>query len=126
MFLKNKGFTLIEVLIAILVLSLIIVSVTHLITGSVVSTRNRIIMECLVNAANSAIEACRGGININNYRCGGEEGLEIQISINTDCSSITPPLDTWDANCREVRVIATYGSKNHVLTDFICKFWDGR
>lgn len=126
MFLKNRGFTLIETLIAILIVSLIIVSITHLITGSVISTRDRIIMECLVNAANSAVEACRGGVNLNSYQCGGSGGILVQLNVNTDCSSITPPADIWDANCREVTVIATYGNKQHRLTDEICKFWDGR
>ncbi len=120
--LRNKGFTLIEALIGILILGLIVISISRLITGSVVSARDRTIMECLVNAANSAIEACRGGINLNTFECGG---LEINLDVSITCSSITPPSEPWDANCREVTVIATYGTKQHRLTDLVCKFWDG-
>jgi len=119
--LKIKGFTLVEALIAILILSLIIIGVTNLITGSVSSTRDRIIMECLVNAANSAIEACRAGIDLNRYQCGD---LNINLEKNETCANITPPSSFWDANCKEVRVTATYGNYQHRLTDLICRFGD--
>jgi Tfp pilus assembly protein PilV len=120
--LKIKGFTLVEALIAILILSLIIIGVTNLITGSVGSTRDRIIMECLVNAANSAVEACRGGVNLRNFQCGG---INVEVNLSTDCSIINAPAQTWDANCEEITVITTYGDKQHRLTDLVCRFWDG-
>ena len=116
---KLKGFTLIEALIAILLVSIVIVSISSLITESVFSTKKRIIYECLVNAANSAIEACRGGKNISSFNCGG---LNISININTDCSSITIPSNTWDANCEDVTVTARYGNTTHTLRDMVCKF----
>jgi len=119
MSLKLKGFTLIEALIAILLISLVIVGVSSLITGSVFSTRKRIIYECLINAANSAIEACRGGRNISSFNCGS---LNISININTDCSSITIPSNTWDANCEDVTVTTRYGNNTHILRDMVCKF----
>jgi len=120
--LKIKGFTLVEALIAILILSLIIIGVANLITGSVGSTRDRIIMECLVNAANSAVEACRGGINLSNFQCGG---INVHITLSRDCSILTVPTQTWDANCEEIRVTTSYGGRQHVLTDLVCRFWDG-
>uniref|UniRef100_A0A7C4JSG6 Prepilin-type N-terminal cleavage/methylation domain-containing protein n=1 Tax=Thermodesulfobacterium geofontis TaxID=1295609 RepID=A0A7C4JSG6_9BACT len=119
--LKVKGFTLVEALIAILILSLIVIGVANLITGSIGSTRDRIIMECLVNAANSAIEACRAGIDLNTYRCGN---FNINLSKNQICANITPPSSFWDATCREVTVTATYGNYQHRLTDLICRFGD--
>lgn len=120
--LKIRGFTLIEVLIAILILALIIVGIANLITGSISSTRERTIMECLVNAANSAIEACRGGINLGEFQCGG---LNVQINLSRDCSTITVPTATWSANCAEVIIITRYGNRQHRLTDLVCRFWDG-
>jgi len=86
---------------------------------SVFSTRKRIIYECLVNAANSAIEACRGGKNISSFNCGG---LNIDININIDCSSITVPGNTWDVNCEDITVTARYGNTTHTLRDMVCKF----
>ncbi len=120
--LKIKGFTLIEALLAILIFSLITIGIANLITSSISSTRDRTIMDCLVNAANSAIEACRGGLNLGNFQCGG---INVQINVNIDCSTITAPTSAWSANCRDVTVIATYGNKEHRLTDLVCRFWDG-
>ncbi|RKX62362.1 MAG: hypothetical protein DRP34_04290 [Thermodesulfobacteriota bacterium] len=116
---NTKSFTLIEALIAILLVSLIVISISSLITGSVFLTRKRIIYECLVNAANSAIEACRGGKNISSFNCGG---LNIDININIDCSSITVPGNTWDVNCEDITVTARYGNTTHTLRDMVCKF----
>jgi len=116
---KLKGFTLIEALISILLFSIVIVGISYLITNSATYTRDRIITECLVNAANSAIEACRGGRNIDNFNCGG---LNVDIDINIDCSSITIPSNTWDANCEDVTVTARYGDNIHTLRDMVCKF----
>lgn len=120
--LKNKGFTLIEALIGVLILGLIVISITRLITGSVVSTRERIIMECLVNAANSAIEACRGGVSLSDFQCGA---FNIILNIHGNCD-IQPPSNIWDSNCEEILVTAIYENKEHKIRDYICKFWDGR
>lgn len=119
---KKQGFTLIEALISILILALIITGITNLITFSVRSTRERTIMECLVNAANSAIEACRSGTNLRSFECGG---INIQLTINKNCSSITSPSNVWSANCEEVTVNAKYNNYQHKLTDLVCKFWEG-
>lgn len=121
---KEKGFTLIEALIAILIATLVILGITGLITNSITLTRKKILMECLISAANSAIEACRGGVNINSYQCGGPGGMLVRVSVDTDCSEITPPANFWEASCRRVTVTATYGSEHHKLTDLICKFGD--
>jgi len=109
----------IEVVIGILILSFTIIAITNLITTSFVSTRKRLIDECLINAANSAIEACRAGINLSEFNCGG---INIKINLNVDCSSISIPNEVWKANCAPVRATVSFKNYEYTIKDLVCKF----
>ncbi len=124
MSLKNvKGFTLIEALISIFIVIIIVLSITHLITYAFFSTRDRFIMECLINAKSSAIEACRAGINLNQIQCGG---LVINIETDKSCNNIPIPSNPWQANCENVTFTISYKNFQHTSKDLICRFWDGK
>jgi len=124
---KLKGFTLIEALIATLLFSIVIIGISYLITNSATYTRDRIITECLVNAANCAIEACRGGLDPTDSQVGCRNcgNLTVDINIDVDCENISFPGTPWSSNCRDVTVTASYGNKQHILRDKICRFWGG-
>ena len=124
---KLKGFTLIEALIAVLLFSIVIIGISYLITNSATYTRDRIITECLVNAANCAIEACRGGLDPTdpNVGCGICGDLTVNINIDVDCENISFPGTPWGSNCRDVTVTVSYGGNQHILRDQICRFWGG-
>jgi len=124
---KLKGFTLIEALIAILLFSIVIIGISYLITNSATYIRDRIITECLVNAANCAIETCRGGLDPTdpNVECGICGNLTVDINIDVDCESISFPTTPWSSECKDVTVTASYGTKQHILRDKICRFWGG-
>ncbi len=108
----SKGFTLIEALIAILITTLIVMSMAGLITVLGTKTSDRILLSCLIEGASSGIEACKGGEVINQITCGG---FTINISINGNCQ---PPINT----CSNVTSTASAGGKTFSLTDKVCNF----
>ena len=108
----NKGFTIIEALIAILITSFIAISIAALITIFGTKIADRILLSCLVEGATSGIEACRGGQIINQITCAG---LTINISINGNCQ---PAINT----CSDITVTASAKGKNFNLTDKVCNF----
>ncbi len=109
---KSYGFTIVEALIAIVIVSIIAVSIAALITSFGSKTSDRILLSCLVEGAASGIEACRGGETINQITCGG---LTVDISITGNCQ---PAPNT----CSDVIVTATAKGKSVSLSDKICNF----
>lgn len=110
--LNNKGFSLIEALIAIAITFFIATSIAGMLTMFGVHSKRGIDMTCLVNAAASAIEACRGGQTISTYNCGG---LNITVSLSGSC---TPAAN----QCNQVTATASYRGRQFSLTDFVCNF----
>lgn len=110
--LNNRGFSLIEALVAVAITFFIATSIAGMLTMFGFHSKRGIDMTCLVNAAASGIEACRGGQTISAYSCGG---LNISISINGSC---TPAVN----QCNQVTATASYGGRQFSLTDFVCNF----
>jgi competence protein ComGC len=87
MSLNNKGFTLIEGLIAAALTVIIVVGVMTTITLFGLNNQRTFIQNCLVDANNYAVGLCKAHVldntvdisNINSYQCGG---LNITNSIN--------------------------------------------
>ena len=85
--LNNKGFTLIEGLIAAALTIIIVVGVMTTITLFGLNNQKTFIQSCLVDANNYAVGLCKAHVldntvdisRINNYQCGG---LNITNSIN--------------------------------------------
>jgi prepilin-type N-terminal cleavage/methylation domain-containing protein len=109
----SKGFSIIEVLVAMFILSIVALGVAGLITMFGFYTKDRILLSCLVEGAASGIEACKSGINsTNNIKCGG---YTIYIDIQGEC----PPAS---GQCSIVNTTASANGKSFSLTDKICNF----
>jgi type II secretory pathway pseudopilin PulG len=91
---NNKGFTLIESLIAAVLTVIIVVGVMATISLFGLSNQKTFIQKCLIDANNYAIGLCKAYAsdntvdisNINRYRCGA---LNITNSINPNNCAIT-------------------------------------
>ncbi|MCX7738182.1 MAG: hypothetical protein N2Z80_02035 [Hydrogenothermaceae bacterium] len=127
---NKNGFSLVEALIAISMAFFIVIGIAKMLTVFGIYSKGNVEMTCLVNAASSAIEACRGGTPINNYTC---NNLNIQLSITTEncnpstnqCNQIQKICDpsTIPTNqCNKIIVTATYAGKSFSLEDRVCNF----
>lgn len=110
----NKGFTLIEALIAILIVAIIATSIAGLITIFGIKTSDRILQSCLIEASASAIEACKHGVNINQINCAG---YRINITVNGNCNPNPNP-----NTCTEVIAVSFAEGKSFKLEKTICNF----
>ncbi|HEV09604.1 MAG TPA: hypothetical protein ENO34_04300 [Sulfurihydrogenibium azorense] len=93
--LKNntKGSSLIEALIAVVIVIMIATGIMNMITMFGFSTKNRLAMECLINAVASQVERCRAmETPENQISCGG---YTINIKVNGNCQP---------DNCDEVTI----------------------
>ena len=103
--LKNntKGSSLIEALIAVVIVIMIATGIMNMITMFGFSTKNRLAMECLINAVASQVEKCRAMETPDNQiKCGG---YSINITVNGSCQP-NP------ANCNEVTITGTVQNIN--------------
>lgn len=110
--LNSRGFSLIEALIAVAITFFIATSIAGMLTMFGVHSKRGIDLTCLVNAAASGIEACRGGQVISTYNCGG---VNINLSLVGSC---TPA----NNQCSQVTVTASGGGRQFSLTDFVCNY----
>ncbi len=112
MLLKNRGFTLIEALIAIVLAFFIVIGVANVVGFFPSSTADRLEMSCLVEGAVSGVEACRAGQVINSIQCGG---FTVNIDVNGSCAPSA-------GSCNEVTVTATLNGRSFSLKDTVCNF----
>ena len=108
--LKQKGFSLVEVLVATLIFFLVLIGASKLISYFGLYTRKQLVLSCLVEAVDSAINSCKVGIPLTSISCGG---ININISISGTC---TPPPGV----CSVVNATATYGKYSYTLSNEIC------
>lgn len=109
---KDKGFSLVEALVAIAIAFFIVTGIAGMLTMFAVHSKRSIDLTCLVNAAASGIEACRGGVVINNYNC---NGLNISLTITGNCNPTSN-------QCSQITVNATYGGRTFSLKESVCNF----
>ena len=110
--LNGKGFTLIEALIAVLLAFIIAIGVASLIGFFQSHLIDRTKMSCLIEGANSGLEACRAGQVISSITCGS---LTVGITIQGSCS---PPSNT----CNDITATASLNGNTFSLTDAVCNF----
>lgn len=110
--LNNKGFSLIEALMAVSITFFIATTIAGMLTMFGVHSKKGIELTCLVNAAASGIEACRGGQTISTYTCGG---ININVSISGNCNPS-------QNQCNQITVTASYQNRKFSLTDYVCNF----
>jgi type II secretory pathway pseudopilin PulG len=105
--LNNKGFTLIEGLIAAAITMIIVVGVMSTITLFSLNNQRNFVIYCLVDANNYAVGLCKAHVldntvdisNINNYQCGG---LNITNSINPGGCTVN------QNTCQDITFISSY------------------
>lgn len=111
---KEKGFTLIEVLICVILLAFLIMGSATLLSNFGIYTRDRQILTCLIEAASSAIEACRTRTQLSSVPCGP---WNVSVSVSGNC---TPSSET----CSDITATATIaisGSTRTIsLQDKVC------
>lgn len=107
-----KGFALIEGLISVMITLIMALSVAGLLLYFMMHNRSNVELTCLVNTANSAIEACRGGIvPPNQFTCGGRN---ITVNFTGSCTGI------GNNQCQTITVVASDGVRNLRLQDVVC------
>jgi len=113
---RFKGFSLIEVLVAIVILLIIAVSLARLLTISAFSTRDDFVNTCLLHGASSAIEEARGNPSL------------VGSNINFPCGNLTVTVKlakkSTYGNCTLIEAEATtnISSKKALLRDTICNW----
>lgn len=121
--LKQDGLSLIEALVALMLLTISILSVMTMITAFPRSTTDDLVLTCLLQAASSGIEAKRANHSLGslNVPCGGRN---VSVSISGTPPSTAPQPGSGNTACATVTATATYGSKTMTLRDLVCNFPD--
>jgi competence protein ComGC len=117
--LNNKGFTLIEGLIAAALTVIIVVGVMTTITLFGLNNQRTFIQNCLVDANNYAVGLCKAHVldntvdisNINSYQCGG---LNIVNQINQPECTVAPN------TCRDITFTSSFSIFRFSQTVRIC------
>jgi len=108
----KRGFSLIEALVALLLLFIIVMAVGDSLLLSNLMLRNNAVAFCLQNAASSGLEYVRANpdeVDELVVRC---KGMDISVSV-----SGVPP----KGECGEVRAVATYEGQSFTLQDWFCR-----
>lgn len=111
---NNKGFTLVEVLVSILILIIGVLAVMTLQSRFATATADRAVRNALIDAAASAIQHCESTLSTppTSYTY---SGITVNVSISGSCS---PSEET----CNDVTVTATAQGKIFSLTTKVCNF----
>ncbi len=121
---SNKGFSLLEALMSVLLVAILVMGVIGLTTMFTKYTRDDLISTCLLQAASSGIEAkradpSRDSIVIN---CGG---LSVNVTITGNPPPQPPTLGSGQSACAEITATASVSGRTMVLRDLVCNFPQG-
>ena len=108
----TKAFSLIEALIALVIVSVVVLSIVGLIEIFIKQLPDRVLLTCLVESASSAVKACENGIVLNSVQCAS---YNVSITINGNCN---PPQNT----CSNIVVTASADDKSFTLNGVACNF----
>ena len=110
----KRGFTILEAMISLLILSVSVLGLATL--QGVFATQNsdRTLLNCLMDSASSALAQCQGGITPGNFRCGGT-AVAIGGSV-TSPGMCTPQPNT----CNSVTASASAMNKTVSVVGRVC------
>ena len=112
-----RGFTLVEGLIAIFLTFMIALFIAGMLTSFSTYNRDNFLHTCLVQAAASAIEACRGGVNIDE---------PVDCTIGNRVVRVVVRIAEGNCNvqndCVEVTARASAEGREFELSDVVCNF----
>ncbi len=112
---NNKGFSLIEVLIATAILTIAILGFVSLQASFAKGTVDRTLLNSLIDAASSALTHCQ---NVNTSPPSSytyENNLVVNVSLQGSCR---PALD----RCNDVTATASASDKTFSLSTIVCNF----
>lgn len=111
--LRNQGFTIIEVLIALVVIAVGLITVAGIQAWFAKYTSDKFIGMCLTQALESARITCQNGVSPpTTFYC---NGLLINLA-PVDCSFPSP------GTCKEVNLRASYELRNALMVIKVCNF----
>lgn len=124
---KISGISLIEALVAIFILMLAVISLTHLLTQSAMYTREDFLGTCLTQGAISGIEAVRGNSSLIgrtiSYRCdlcNPEKNVCSNVTIFVEIRRIR---DLGNCTLVEAEARTSSTSKRFSIRDTVCYGW---
>ncbi len=112
---NNKGFSLIEALIAIAILSIAVLGLVAMQGIFATQTADRTLHNSLIDAASSALTHCQ---NVNTSPPSSytyENNLVVNVSLTGGCSPVTD-------SCNNVTATASALGKSFALTTRVCNF----
>jgi len=106
----KRGFTLIEVLVALLVFMIGVGSIFYVFSKFAEFMGNRFVISCVTQAAYYALDTCSSGINPpTSITCGN-----ITVSISTSGCNVP------ENSCGDISVTASYNDISYTLTGKTC------
>lgn len=119
----RRGFTLVETVIAIALVTVIGLVCAGMISFFARLTRDDTVNTCLLQAASSGIEAARANSTTNSITlpCGGYT-INATIAYSGTLPNPAPAMGSGSSACVQVTATATIGSKTRVMRDLICNF----
>lgn len=108
---NNKGFSIIESLISLVIIFFVVIGIMNMITYFGLDTKNRVMMECLISSVESAASQCKAmQTPAASVSC---QGYTINISTNGSC---TPAENT----CNDVTIQGSVNNRTFKLNTIVC------
>jgi prepilin-type N-terminal cleavage/methylation domain-containing protein len=121
---SQRGFTLVESLISILLIALMAIASEGLIAYFAKYTQQDLTKDCLLQAASSGIEAKRANPAVNSIQitCSGQT---VYVSMKGNPPSMPPVMGSGTSACADVVSTSSLGNRTMEMRDKICNFPEG-
>ncbi len=121
---SQRGFTLIESLISILLIALMAIASEGLIAYFAKYTQQDLTKDCLLQAASSGIEAKRANPAVRSMQitCSGQT---VYVSMTGDPPLMPPAMGSGTSACADVVSTSSLGNRTMEMRDKICNFPEG-
>ncbi|MEM4204102.1 MAG: type II secretion system protein [Candidatus Methanomethylicaceae archaeon] len=121
MYLKDNGFTLLEVMFSIGLLAILLMGIITTIIAFSTYTKRDFIQMCLLEAASSGIEAKKANYSLNqlDVNCGG---IVVNVTVTGNPPSQPPMPGSNVTACEIVTATSSYSGRSLTMRDRICNF----